>query len=58
MRANLAVKLNLATTFSWWLFHMQKAKKKPRTRRGEDYDSFCLVTINAFTRSQSFVNSG
>ena len=38
-----------------WLLNVER---KPRARRGEDYDSFCLVTISAFTRSQSFVNSG
>ena len=31
-------------------------KVEPRTRRGENYDSFCLVIINAFTRSQSSSN--
>jgi len=25
---------------------------------GQYYDSFCLVTINAFTRSQSLINLG
>ena len=33
-------------------------KAKPRARLGKDYDSFCLVTINAFTRSHSFINFG
>ena len=39
------------------LFLYAESQEKPRTRRGEDYDSFCLVTINAFTRSQSCSNS-
>jgi hypothetical protein len=52
-------KMKLATTIFVVAFDMQETKqRKAPPRRGECYKSFCLVTINTFTRSQSFVNSG
>ena len=58
-RARKACKISGKIEFSHHGFVMAfcMQKEKPRARRGEDYDSFCLVTINAFTRSQSCSNS-
>lgn len=33
--------------FLWWLFDMQKAKKMPRARRGDDYFNCSKITLNS-----------
>ena len=47
--AKIAVKLNLATTFLWWLFDTQKAKKSP-ARGGAKMLFICIYPEQLCTR--------